>query len=91
MQKGFAVGPTKEWENHAMWKQDPVMAPFRTAPQAQKRLMGFAGQPDKKAAEAWNKFIVTDVRPGVQRQDEARRGGEVGRGRAGQGLHRGLS
>jgi multiple sugar transport system substrate-binding protein len=59
VQKGFAVGPTKEWENHAMWKQDPVMAPFRTAPQAQKRLMGFAGQPDKKAAEAWNKFIVT--------------------------------
>jgi hypothetical protein len=35
------------------------MAPFRTAPQAQKRLMDFAGQPDKKAAEAWNKYIVT--------------------------------
>jgi multiple sugar transport system substrate-binding protein len=59
VQKGFAVGPTKEWENHAMWKNDPVMAPFRTAPQAQKRLMGYQGQPDKRAAEAWNKFIVT--------------------------------
>jgi multiple sugar transport system substrate-binding protein len=59
VQKGFAVGPPREWENHAMWKNDPVMAPFRTAPQAQKRLMGFAGQPDKKAAESWNKFIVT--------------------------------
>ncbi|HEY8251696.1 MAG TPA: extracellular solute-binding protein [Burkholderiales bacterium] len=58
VQKGFAVGPTKEWENHAMWKNDPVMAPFRTAPQAQKRLMGYQGQPDKRAAEAWNKFIV---------------------------------
>ena len=21
VQKGFAVGPTKDWENHAMWKQ----------------------------------------------------------------------
>ncbi|HYG56327.1 MAG TPA: extracellular solute-binding protein [Burkholderiales bacterium] len=59
VQKGFAVGPTKEWENHAMWKQDPVMAPFRTAPTLQKRTMGYAGQPDKRAAEAWNKYIVT--------------------------------
>jgi multiple sugar transport system substrate-binding protein len=59
VQKGFAVGPTKTWENHAMWKQDPVMAPFRTAPLLQKRLMGYQGQPDKRAAEAWNKFIVT--------------------------------
>jgi multiple sugar transport system substrate-binding protein len=59
VQKGFAVGPTKDWENHAMWKQDPVMAPFRTAPALQTRLMGFASQPDRKAAEAWNKFLVT--------------------------------
>jgi len=59
VQKGFATGPTREWENHAMWNQDPVMLPFKTAPQAQSRLMGFAGQPDKKAAEAWNKYVVT--------------------------------
>lgn len=59
VQKGYAAGPTKVWENHAMWKNDPVMAPFRTAPQSQKRLMGYAGQPDKRAAEGWNKFIVT--------------------------------
>ena len=59
VQKGFAVGPTKVWEDHAMWKQDPVMAPFRTAPQLQKRLMGYAGEPNQKAAEAWNKFVVT--------------------------------
>ena len=59
VQKGFAVGPTREWEKHPMWKQNPVMAPFGTAPLAQKRLMGFGGQPDKKAAEAWNKYIVT--------------------------------
>ena len=42
-----------------MWNNDPVMLPFKTAPQAQSRLMGFAGQPDKKAAEAWNKYVVT--------------------------------
>jgi multiple sugar transport system substrate-binding protein len=61
VQKGFAVGPTREWEKHAMWEQDPVMKPFQTAPALQKRLMGYAGQPDKKAAEAWNKFIVTGM------------------------------
>jgi multiple sugar transport system substrate-binding protein len=59
VQKGFATGPTREWEKHAMWNNDPVMLPFKTAPAAQSRLMGFAGQPDKKAAEAWNKYIVT--------------------------------
>jgi multiple sugar transport system substrate-binding protein len=59
VQKGFAVGPTRVWEKHAMWDQDPVMKPFQTAPLLQKRLMGYQGQPDKKAAEAWNKFIVT--------------------------------
>jgi multiple sugar transport system substrate-binding protein len=59
VQKGFAVGPTREWEKHAMWQQDPVMKPFQTAPQLQKRLMGYQGQPNQKAAEAWNKFIIT--------------------------------
>jgi multiple sugar transport system substrate-binding protein len=59
VQKGFATGPTRVWENNPMWNQDKVMLPFKTAPRAQTRLMGFAGQPDKKAAEAWNKYIVT--------------------------------
>jgi multiple sugar transport system substrate-binding protein len=59
VQKGFATGPTREWENHAMWNNDKVMLPFKTAPLAQTRLMGYAGQPDKKAAEAWNKYIIT--------------------------------
>lgn len=59
VQKGFAVGTTREWENHAMWNQDPVMLPFKTASRLQTRAMGYAGPPDKRAAEAWNKFIVT--------------------------------
>ena len=61
VQKGFAVGPTKDWEKHAMWSQDPVMTPFRDAPQLQTRLMGYASQPEKRAAEAWNKFIITGM------------------------------
>jgi multiple sugar transport system substrate-binding protein len=59
VQKGFAVGTTRMWEKHDMWKNDPVMLPFRNGAAQQKRLMGFASQPDKRAAEAWNKFIVT--------------------------------
>jgi hypothetical protein len=42
-----------------MWNDDPVMKPFQTAPTLQKRLMGYQGQPNQKAAEAWNKYIVT--------------------------------
>jgi multiple sugar transport system substrate-binding protein len=59
VQKGFAVGIAQDWENHAMWNNDPVMAPFRTIQRQQTRLMGYGGAPDKRAAEAWNKFIIT--------------------------------
>jgi multiple sugar transport system substrate-binding protein len=59
VQKGFAVGTTRDWENHAMWNTDPVMLPFKSAPRLQSRAMGYAGPPDKRAAEVWNKYIVT--------------------------------
>ena len=59
VQKGFATGATRAWEDHPMWKNDGVMLPFKSAPTMQSRLMGFGGEPDKKAAEAWNKYIVT--------------------------------
>jgi len=60
VQKGYAVGTARAWEKHKMWADNgPVMAPFKVAAAGQSRLMGFAGQPDKKAAEAWNKYIVT--------------------------------
>jgi multiple sugar transport system substrate-binding protein len=58
VQKGFAVAPTTQWEKHKMWDVDPVMAPFRLAGRG-GRHMGFAGAPGQKAAEAWNKYIVT--------------------------------
>ncbi len=60
VQKGFAVGPTRDWEKHAMWNNDPVMLPFKAATR-QGRPMGFAGAPDKRAAEAWNKYIIVDM------------------------------
>jgi multiple sugar transport system substrate-binding protein len=60
VQKGFAIAPTTQWENHPMWNVDPVMLPFKTASQ-KGRHMGFGGAPDKKAAEAWNKYIIVDM------------------------------
>ena len=60
VQKGFAIAPTREWENHPMWNVDPVMLPFKTASQT-GRPMGFAGAPGAKAAEAWNKYVIVDM------------------------------
>jgi multiple sugar transport system substrate-binding protein len=60
VQKGFAIAPTRDWENHPMWKEDPVMLPFSKA-SLTGRAMGYAGEPNKKAAEAWNKYIITDM------------------------------
>jgi len=60
VQKGFAIAPTRDWENHPMWNADPVMLPFKTASRS-GRAMGFGGAPDKRAAEAWNKYIIVDM------------------------------
>jgi multiple sugar transport system substrate-binding protein len=54
------VAPTSDWENHPMWNVDPVMLPFKTASRL-GRPMGYAGPPDKRAAEAWNKYIIVDM------------------------------
>jgi multiple sugar transport system substrate-binding protein len=59
-QKGFSVGPTKVWEQHALWNEDPVMLPFRTAAQT-GRFAGYAGPSNRRAAEVLTKYILTDM------------------------------
>jgi len=59
-QKGYSVSATKEWEKHPMWQQDPIMLPFKSAV-ATGRMMGYAGPPDKRAAEVLSKYIITDM------------------------------
>jgi multiple sugar transport system substrate-binding protein len=59
-QQGYTVGSTTVWEEDAMWQKDPVMLPFRTAARA-GRLPGFAGPPDRRAAEVFSKYIITDM------------------------------
>jgi multiple sugar transport system substrate-binding protein len=59
-QKGFSVAPFKDWEKHPMWAEDPIMTPFKTATST-GRMMGYAGPPDKRAAEVISKYIITDM------------------------------
>ena len=60
VQKGYAVGTARNWEKHPMWNDvGPSLAPFKVAAAGQSRLMGHAGEPNQKAAEAWNKYIIT--------------------------------
>ena len=60
VQKGFATGPTKDWEKSKMWDEDPVMAPFRVSGRL-GRVYGFAGPSGQKAAEVLNKYILVDM------------------------------
>ena len=59
-QKGFATPPTVKWEEHKLWDEDPVMAPFKVAAKL-GQAPGFAGLPNQKAAEALSKYIITDM------------------------------
>jgi multiple sugar transport system substrate-binding protein len=59
-QQGFAIGCTTDWEKHALWQEDPVMQPFRSAART-GRLMGYAGPPSRMAAEVLSKYIIVDM------------------------------
>ena len=59
-QQGFSVGPTKMWENHKLWQQDPIMLPFRIAAET-GRFAGYAGPANRNAAEVISKYIISDM------------------------------
>jgi multiple sugar transport system substrate-binding protein len=59
-QQGFSVGPTKVWANHKVWKDDPVMASFRTAAET-GHFAGYAGPANRKAAEVISKYLISDM------------------------------
>jgi hypothetical protein len=59
-QQGYSCGATKEWEKHKVWAADPVMLPFHDLPN-NGRLVGYAGPPNRKAAEVVTKYIVVDM------------------------------
>jgi multiple sugar transport system substrate-binding protein len=59
-QKGFATPPTPEWEKHALWNEDPVMAPYKVAGKL-GLTPGYAGPSGAKAGEALSKYIIIDM------------------------------
>ena len=59
-QQGYTSGATLDWENDPVWDADPVMKPFRDLPRT-GRLQGFAGPPNRKAAEVVTKYIIVDM------------------------------
>ncbi|OAF05691.1 sugar ABC transporter substrate-binding protein [Bradyrhizobium centrolobii] len=59
-QQGYADGATRDWEKDKVWEVDPVLLPFRDLPPF-GRLPGYAGPPNRKAAEVVTKYIITDM------------------------------
>ena len=59
-QQGYTCGPTKMWEDNPVWNVDPIMAPLKKIP-VTGRPTGYAGPPNRKAAEAQTKYIVVDM------------------------------
>jgi multiple sugar transport system substrate-binding protein len=59
-QQGFSVGPTKMWEHDPLWKEDPIMLPYRAAAES-GRFAGYAGPSTRKAAEVISKYIISDM------------------------------
>jgi multiple sugar transport system substrate-binding protein len=59
-QQGYTDGATRYWENDKVWSADPVLEPFKNVPK-QGRLTGYAGPPDRAAAEVQTKYIIIDM------------------------------
>ena len=59
-QQGYSDAATRMWENDKVWDADPVLLPFRDIPPL-GRLAGYAGPPNRKAAEVVTKYIITDL------------------------------
>jgi multiple sugar transport system substrate-binding protein len=57
---GFYTPGTTSWETHALWKKDPVMAPYAVAGK-QGLTPGHPGEPNAKAAEVLTKYLIGNM------------------------------
>ena len=58
--QGAAATSTSGWEEDPVWDVDPVLRPFRDLPRT-GRLVGYAGPPNRNAAEVVTKYIIVDM------------------------------
>ena len=61
---GFYQPGTTSWENHDLWKKDPVMAPFAVAGKL-GLTPGYPGEPNAKAAEVLTKYLIGNMFAGA--------------------------
>ena len=54
------MAPRMGWEEDPVWDVDPVLRPFKDLPRI-GRLDGYAGAPNRKAAEVKTKYIIVDM------------------------------
>jgi multiple sugar transport system substrate-binding protein len=57
---GFYTPGTTRWETHALWKKDPVMAPYAVAGKT-GLTPGHPGEPNAKAAEVLTKYLIGNM------------------------------
>ncbi len=67
---GFYTPGTTGWENHDLWKKDPVMAPYAVAGKL-GLTPGYPGEPNAKAAEVLTKYLIGNMFAGVIRGQKA--------------------
>ena len=58
--QGFYTPGSEVWQTHAMWSQNPVMAPFALAGK-QGKTPGYPGEPNAKAAEVLTKYLLGNM------------------------------
>ena len=58
--QGFNTPPTQGWEDHPLWKKDPVMAPYAVAGKL-GLTPGHPGSPNAKAAEVLSKYLIGNM------------------------------
>jgi multiple sugar transport system substrate-binding protein len=58
--QGFYTPATTSWETHAIWQQDPVMAPYAVAGKL-GLTPGHPGEPNAKAAEVLSKYLIGNM------------------------------
>ncbi len=59
-QKGFSVPAGRNWLQHKLWTEDPIMTPFRDVLQT-ARAPGWPGPSGRQASEVLSKYIITDM------------------------------
>lgn len=67
-QKGYGLGATPDWENHAFWQEDPAVEPYRLNAKY-GRNFGWAGSYNRQAAEVQAKYIMIDLFARVAKGD----------------------